>query len=110
MLNEANAKMPSKPMADRLGAESYPQPVAPESEIGYAARQASESLARLQKSVHYLAGKLEMVLTQETPQPGGVETAARSVQSRIANALMAHSNEIDGLERFVSSLSDRVAL
>lgn len=110
MFDQANAKTPSKPMQDRLGAESYSQPVAPESEISYAARQAAESLARLQKSVHYLAGRLEMVLTPECPQPCGPETGARAVQSRIGGALMSHTADIDSLERFVSSLSERVAL
>lgn len=86
--------------------------LAAESEIVYAARCASESLARLEASTHQLAAMLEKALRQD-PNPRSPETekcADRHVSAPMATALMQHSRQIDSLERFVTGVMDRVAL
>lgn len=85
-------------------------PVQPETEVQYAARMASDSLAALEKSIHVLIVRLESVLTQDAPATMREATPQRPVGSRMGAALIAHAEQIDGLERMVRSVSDRVAL
>ena len=88
------------------------EPAQPESELQYAARQASESLMRLEKSVHELASRLQVVLSADTPSPTapGAERAGRAVSSQIATALVSHAVQTDSVDHMVRNLLRRLVL
>lgn len=96
---------------DALEAAYSNQAQQQETELQYAARVASDSLAVLEKSVAELASRMQAVLTQDAPHPAvGDAKAQRAVSSPIANALLAHANQTDNITRNVQNLLNRIAL
>jgi hypothetical protein len=84
----------------------------PESELQYAARTAGDSLLELEREVQELAARLQVVLSQEPPQPADSQTgqAQRIVTSQLANALMAHAHQTDAVKGVVRNLLRRLVL
>lgn len=117
--NDAAMKVPEPLMkgviagSRMLGEAGYgaQQAQQPETELQYAARTATDSLMTLEKSVHELVARLQVVLSQEPPSPAtGDNKAQRSCTSQIANALLAHAEQTDNITGVVRSLLRRIVL
>ena len=106
-------KYPNEPPRVGYGAEAEyagANAAAPESELQYAARVASEALQRLNKTVEELSLRLQVVLTPDAPTPTNGEQKQRAVQSPIGNALIQHAAQTDSIAYTVRNLLNRLAL